>query len=144
MTDFSKMVFEERTIEPGMREIRIVAPCPEDGPPLTDRKLTGTEARKRLIRYVMSNTASMVPEVETEIRRICDYITESIDAETAPDTCQHGIPRHSVSEGCIKCPCPELGDGTHPHDWEDNWCRYCGVQRPDNIGDIQDYVIDEG
>ncbi len=47
--------------------------------------------------------------------------------------CPHGIPRVSVSEGCVECPCPALGDGeTHPHQWdpdEPEWCRQCGVTR---------------
>ena len=47
--------------------------------------------------------------------------------------CPHGIPRVSVSEGCVECPCPAFGDGeTHPHQWdpdEPEWCRQCGVTR---------------
>lgn len=77
MTDFSGMVFEERVLEDGMREIRIVAPAGIVW--MAERRLVGSEARKRLIRYVFANVAAMVPHLAQELERECGAIHQAIE-----------------------------------------------------------------
>jgi len=78
MTDYSKMVFDERTIEGDLREIRIVAPEALSRP---DQHWEGNEARKRLIRYVFANVAAMIPHLSQELEIEFREITRLIDLE---------------------------------------------------------------
>ena len=84
MVDFSQMEFEERTVKPGWREIRILAPIPTDKPPPPDFKLTGNEARKRLIRYVLASASAFVPTLGKKLHRVASQMEREIDAEDVP------------------------------------------------------------
>lgn len=80
MTDFSKMMFEERTLPNGMREIRVIAPA-HPTIEMPDRAFTGTEARKKMIRYIMSNAAGLAPHLAEELEEAAAQIHAEIDAE---------------------------------------------------------------
>lgn len=79
--DWSKAVFEEREIEPGFREVRIVMPSGPLGG--YQKKYTGQEARKRTVRYVMAQVAAMVPSAANDIHEACDLIQKDIDEEVS-------------------------------------------------------------
>lgn len=84
MTDFSKMKFEQRVIEPGWSEVRIVSPFSPDHP-TPEMKLAGNEARKRLIRYILSSASSFVPHLAKKLHRIASQMEKAVDAEGAPN-----------------------------------------------------------
>lgn len=83
LTDFSKMVFEEKTLPGGMREIRVVAPN-HATVAMKDRAFTGTEARKKMIRYILANAAGLAPHLAEELEAVAARIHEEIDAEGIP------------------------------------------------------------
>ena len=79
--DWSKAVFEEREIEPGFREVRIVMPSGPLGG--YQKKYTGQEARKRTVRYVMAQVAAMVPSASHEF--MCCALDPEEDETRDPD-----------------------------------------------------------
>lgn len=84
MIDFSQMEFEERAIKPGWREIRIIAPVKPGLPPV-DTKVTGNEARKRLIRYILVSASSFIPHLAKKFHRTASQLQKDIDDEKAPN-----------------------------------------------------------
>jgi len=81
MTDFSKMVFEEKQVAPGLREIRILAPT-HPTVQMDDVRRTGNEARKRLVRYILANAATFAPQLAKELEATAARIHAEIDLET--------------------------------------------------------------